>query len=121
MEEIVEDNKKIGIILGARFQPRQGIDSIDGCIITFLTSVNIQYYAYVMIELDKKKHWFIVSNLSTTNIKTVLKAEAHEVGRFAQKFEQQDDFDLRSLIDVDVKLVTDRKTIEKVRKDSKWL
>lgn len=89
-----------------------------GIYITFLTNENINKNQYVKVVVNGKSYPFMVSDVVIEG-KDLL-VSAREVGYWAQKLDREENFDLRTLIDLDVELVTDSKKIEDIITQSCW-
>jgi len=90
----------------------------NGTYITFETHVNITIGQYVDIVFDNKIHHFEVKDISIKDVKLVV--DACEIGYYATKFDNDKNFDLRKLIDVDIVLITDNDKIKKIKEESCW-
>ena len=91
----------------------------DGCVITFITDDNVVYKDKVMINFENKPHYFEVNDIKITDDNKLL-VEANEVGYWALKFDKKENFDLRSLSCVDVKLIKDKDMLYKIDEMSCW-
>ena len=90
----------------------------NGTYITFETHVNITIGQYVDIVFDNKIHHFEVKDISIKGVK--LSVDACEVGYYASRFDNNKDFDLRKLIDIDVVFVTDIDKIREIQQETCW-
>lgn len=92
--------------------------------ITFVTNENILVGTNVKFEMDvdavhKSNQSFEVTEVQLTeDIK--LKCTAKEVGYWAKALNRRPNLDIRNLIGIDVKVVTDEKAIAGIRESSCW-
>lgn len=87
----------------------------SGVHIAFVVDDTIQNDTLLSVE----NHWFKVHSISI-NAENQLEVEAHEVGYYARKFDEQKGFDLRSLMNSEVNEVLDQETKSKVSEESCW-
>lgn len=73
----------------------------------------------VLIKFEDNKHYFEVKNIEITDDYKLL-VEANEVGYWATKFDNKENFDLRSLTGIGVTLIKDKVTLSKIDDMSCW-
>lgn len=95
------------------------IQGKKGCIITFITNDNVITGNNVSIKFENKTHYFEVSDIKITDDNKLL-VEANEVGYWATKLGRKSDFDLRTLTNVDISLITDKALLSKINEMSCW-
>jgi len=69
-------------------------------------------------ELPQKEHYFEITEIMTGDA-NLLYLKATEVGFWAKKFDNKAGFDLRSLLGVDVSIITDETKIAQINKSSR--
>jgi hypothetical protein len=89
-----------------------------GTYITFLSKDTIDKGTYVDIVVENKTHHFEVSSVEIKG--DYLSIDAREVGYWARKIEKKDNFDLRTLLGIDVTVVTDEKEKQQIYTESCW-
>jgi uncharacterized cupredoxin-like copper-binding protein len=109
----MEDEKIISKVKTTRIHGK------DGCVITFITDENVVYEDKVMINFEDKTHYFEVNDIKITDDNKLL-VEANEVGYWASKFDKKENFDLRSLTGVNVKIIKDKSVLSKINEMSLW-
>jgi len=85
----------------------------------FITDDNIISGDMVLIKFEDNKHYFEVKNIEITDDYKLL-VEANEVGYWATKFDNKENFDLRSLTGIGVTLIKDKVTLSKIDDMSCW-
>jgi len=89
-----------------------------GTCITFLSSKNLTIGDYVNIVLNEGTHHFKVENIEISGKDLLI--DAIEAGYWAHKFDNTESFDLRTLIGLDVTLVTDKEEKSRINEESCW-
>lgn len=110
---------QIGVVSDAKIlsgDRRAGVSS--GTYITLITEENVTKGQMLEIFLDKERHNFEVTDISITEGK--LSIDAREVGYWARKIDRKKDFDLRSLLGVEVTVVTDAEKLKQINTESCW-
>ena len=107
----------LGKVLNA-FIVSSGRKVKNGTYITFETNVNITIGKYIDVIFEEKIHHFETLDISIKGDN--LMVDACEIGYYATKFDNINDFDLRKLIDSDIYLVDDAEQIKKIREQSCW-
>lgn len=93
---------------------------VGGCLITFITTDIIGLDNILSITTpDEKKHYFAPITVSAGD-DDEMAVIANETGYFAWKIERIKGFDLRTLVDLPVSIVTDEEELKKVREQSSW-
>ena len=104
------------VSIGIRNKDKRGKSTgYSSTCINFNMKDNIIKGSNVMV----KYHPFEVHSININEDNT-LDVEAHEVGYWCSKFDHDKNFDIRSLINEEVTLVTDIKEIEKINEQSCW-
>ena len=89
-----------------------------GTYITFISNDAISKGAYVDIVVENKTHHFEVADVKI--IGKYLSVDAREVGYWARKIEKKDNFDLRTLLGLEIVIVTDDKEKKQIYTESCW-
>jgi hypothetical protein len=106
---------KTGII-NKKTKKRSGL---NGCVIEFTVISNLIKNSIVQILHKDKVHYFRVEEIETIDKKSLL-IRAVETGYWASKFDKKKDFDLRDILDIDVEVVTEQKTLNHIQESSCW-
>lgn len=86
-----------------------------GTTVEFVTDINVVLDSMLWIN----NHSFQANYISINDEKKLV-VEAIEIGYYAHKFHMKKDFDVRSLLDSDVDLITDPEIITNINKQSCW-
>lgn len=89
-----------------------------GVYVNFTSSENVVKGQNLKVLFEAKPHYFEVSDISINGDN--LEVSAKEVGYWANKFDNNKDFDLRKIVGLDVEIVTDKETIAKIHEMSCW-
>ena len=93
-----------------------------GLYINFISSENISMGNKVEISFDNSIHYFEVTDVKISNqfLNLDLDVTAKEVGYWVRKFDRIENFDLRTIIRTNVRLVKDENKIQEINKMSCW-
>ena len=95
--------------------PKGRPTGFNSMIISFNTNEVIKLDEYVLLSLDDKLHSFKIHAININD--TSFDIEAHEVGYY-NLFHNMDNFDLRTLVSLDITLVEDEEVKKKIYKES---
>ena len=101
------------IVKGSRNRRTQRIEGLNGGVITFQSSQQIFKDSIVSLEFNGKNRYYCVAEISTINSELV-EVCAVEYGYWANYLTRNKGFDVRSILDLDVSLVTDESIIKQV-------
>lgn len=102
--QLVSDNKRARII--------------GGVYINYISNDNVIKGSNVQLEFEGIIHYFEVTDISING--NFLEIKAKEVGYWAKKFDNKQNFDLRNLIGLELSKVEDANTILKIHEMSCW-
>ena len=91
----------------------------SGCIITFVTNDKVVVGDKFGVKLEERTHYFDAIEIGITPDKK-FEVKSNEVGYWARKIENKKDFDLRSIIDLEVSPIKDEQTLKKIHEESCW-
>lgn len=95
-------------------------NQIGGCLISFMTMDIMGLDTIVSIKTpDEKTHYFNVISISATEDEEMV-VIGNETGMHNRKIEYIKDFDLRTLVNLPITIVTDAEEINKVRQEAHW-
>ncbi len=114
-----ETMEVISKVSHARFDGASGVEARHGCLITFYTDKNVKQNDYVLIEFHGNDFYFNIASIDVAP-KNQLKVEAYEFGSWKNKLSKNEFFDLRHLIDVPIKLVTDPVMRHEISEQSRY-
>lgn len=92
----------------------------SGIIIEIETNDSLIDDSYIEIDVDGRKRPFVVDGITTktnSELNSIL-IRAKETGYFANRLSHNKDFDIRSLLGLQVSLVTDVERIKKIKESS---
>jgi co-chaperonin GroES (HSP10) len=91
---------------------------VGGVYIDFSTKESMSTGTILALEKDGETHYFNVAQIRVEGDNLLVTAK--EVGYWAKKFDQIENFDIRSLIGTDLTVITDKAMLAKVNKMSCW-
>ena len=94
-------------------------NSERGCTIEFNSTENIVLGSIVTLTHNERSHDFEVNKISI-NVDNSLAISANEVGYWGSKFDNKKDFDLRTIIGLDIEVIVDEEVIKKIRQSSQY-
>ncbi len=97
---------------------RKRKSGLDGCIIEFLTDDNVIQGALVRITLEEMNYHFNVKEIEISGKQ--LLCSAQQTGYWVHQLKRKEGFDLRTLLEVDVSLITDLEEIAQIRLEACW-
>lgn len=89
-----------------------------GVYINYTSKDNVIKGSNVEITFENKKHYFEVTDITIDGEN--LEVKAKEVGYWAKKFDNSNNFDLRKLIGIELSRIEDPETISKIHEMSCW-
>ena len=91
---------------------------LKGTYIHFTSKDNFNKGDKLELDYEGSKNYFEVADISVNGEN--LDVKAVEVGYWARKFDKKENFDLRSLIGLEITKIEDAQTIAKIREMSCW-
>jgi len=92
--------------------------TVSGFYIGFLSNDPISKGTYLSMNYNGKSHHFKVSDVEILGENLLV--SAREVGYYKNKFDQDSNFDLRSIIGSHIVLVSDANVIKQINEQSSW-
>ena len=101
------------IVKGSRNKRTRRVEGLKGGVITFESKQPIFENSIVCIEFDGMSRYYRVAEISTINTESV-EVCAVEYGYWGGYLSRQKDFDVRSILNLGVNLVLDKKIIDRL-------
>lgn len=107
----------VSIIEGIRDRRTGRIPTLNGLVIEFKTEHLIHKNNIICIDMDKTVHTFRIAEIEIDGNSFLCKCVVYG---YYNRLDKKDNFDIRTLIDVDVELIEDTKILDKLREESLW-
>lgn len=110
--------KDVKILKAKRDIRTRRLSGLNGLVIEFETEETITDKTVVQLIYNDEIKPFNVREIEVSGDK--LLGRAVECGYWAHKLEKQENLDLRTLIDCDIRMVKDEETLKNIRQASLW-
>ena len=101
------------IVQGRRNPRTRRTEGLNGGVITFTTTGTANINSFFSIVVDGKQRFYKAAEISTIDKETV-EVAAVETGYWAEKLSCNDEFDVRSILGLEVSLITDQDLIKNI-------
>jgi hypothetical protein len=117
METSIIERSVVGTIENT-YIPTRGRGIPSGLHISFTVDNPIPKGSYLIVKVNDRNHYFTINGVSIKDGK--LEMIANEVGYWARKLDRDDNFDLRTVLGLEIRLVEDIETKRQINTESCW-